>query len=190
MLVSLISTIQWLLLCLLVAFLPADKDRMRWESYQSLHYYWKRHIIFSAQRNYAKGMAGVCFHRLAREGRSFKLGFVLVHSNQMWGALTCRSWRLSIQLWAFNMPFDDARHSSNVWSGFAGLELEISNAPEFRGVAIADEALVFFQSSPVDENYMKVCADGLLRRPSRNKEIAELSSENEEKRNKNKQRLP
>ncbi len=61
------------------------------------------------------------------------------------------------------MPPDDAKHLQHLKSGFSGLELEISNAAEFRGVAISTGGPVFFQSSPIDKEYMESCSDGSLK---------------------------
>src|SRR5260221_7754385 len=105
---------------------------------------------------------GSVFIELAREGRSFKLGFILVTQQPDVKSIDLQVIKTIDTVVAFNMPFDDARHIQRLKSGFAGLELEISNAPEFRGVAIADAGPIFFQSSPVDDSYMKLCADGLL----------------------------
>ncbi len=137
------------------------------------------HNILSEEELRKGNGRGSVFIELAREGRSFKLGFVLVTQQPDVRSIDLQVVKTIDTVVAFNMPFDDARHIQRLKSGFAGLELEISNAPEFRGVAIADAGPIFFQSSPVDENYMKVCADGLLETTIEKQGDTEPSSENE-----------
>jgi hypothetical protein len=60
------------------------------------------------------------------------------------------------------MPLTDAQHIQRLKTGFTGLELDISNAPEFQGVAIAEAGPILFQSFPVTKGYMQQCADGHL----------------------------
>ncbi len=120
------------------------------------------HNILSEEELSKGNGRGSVFIELAREGRSFKLGFILVTQQPDVRSIDLQVIKTIDTVVAFNMPFDDAKHIQRLKSGFAGLELEISNAPEFRGVAIADAGPIFFQSSPVDDSYMKLCADGLL----------------------------
>jgi len=118
-------------------------------------------ILNKEELNKGNGRGSV-FIELAREGRSFKLGFVLVTQQPDVSSIDLQVVKTIDTVVVFNMPFDDAKHVQRLKSGFTGLELEISNAPEFRGIAISDGGPIFFQSSPVDETYMHACADGLL----------------------------
>lgn len=120
------------------------------------------HNILSEEELRKGNGRGSVFIELAREGRSFKLGFVLVTQQPDVRSIDLQVVKTIDTVVAFNMPFDDARHIHHLKSGFAGLELEISNAPEFRGIAISDAGPIFFQSSPVDDSYMELCSDGLL----------------------------
>src|SRR5205085_10113119 len=63
---------------------------------------------------------------------------------------------------AFNMPPEDARHLQRLQSAFTDLEVEISNAPEFSGVAVSDGRPVLFRSAPVKDDYMTNCVNGSL----------------------------
>lgn len=105
---------------------------------------------------------GSVFVELAREGRSLKLGFVLVTQQPDVKSIAKEVIKTIDTVVAFNMPPDDAKQLQRLKSGFSGLELEISNAAEFRGVAISTGGPIFFQSSPVDKGYMKDCVDHLL----------------------------
>jgi hypothetical protein len=131
------------------------------------------HNILSEEELRKGNGRGSVFIELAREGRSFKLGFVLVTQQPDVKSIDLQVVKTIDSVVAFNMPFDDAKHIQRLKSGFAGLELEISNAPEFRGVAIADAGPIFFQSSPVDDTYMKLCAEGLLEDAIENRRGAE-----------------
>src|SRR5262249_55253758 len=76
------------------------------------------------------GGRGAVFVELAREGRSFKLGFVLVTQQPDARSIAPEVVKTIDTVVAFHMPPDDARHLPRLKSPFAGLELEISNAAE------------------------------------------------------------
>ncbi len=137
------------------------------------------HNILSEEELRKGNGRGSIFIELAREGRSFKLGFILVTQQPDVRSIDLQVVKTIDTVVAFNMPFDDAKHIQRLKSGFAGLELEISNAPEFRGVAIADAGPIFFQSSPVDETYMEKCADKLLKDIIANQGDVGLTQEDE-----------
>jgi hypothetical protein len=120
------------------------------------------HNILSEDQVYKGQGKGSVFIELAREGRSFKLGFVLVTQQPDAQSIALQIRKTIDTVVAFNMPPDDAKHMQRLKSEFAGLELEISNAPEFHGVAISSGGPLRFKSSPVNINTMKACADGSL----------------------------
>jgi hypothetical protein len=105
---------------------------------------------------------GSVFIELAREGRSFKLGFVLVTQQPDAQSIAPQIRKTIDTVVAFNMPPDDAKHMQRLKSEFAGLELEISNAPEFHGVALSGGGPLRFKSSPVNTATMRACVDGTL----------------------------
>lgn len=105
---------------------------------------------------------GSIFIELAREGRSFKLGFILVTQQPDARSIAPQVVKTIDTVVAFNMPPDDAKHLQRLKSSFTGLESQISNADEFQGVAIADAGPVFFEAGPVDPGYMQACAKGTL----------------------------
>jgi hypothetical protein len=111
-----------------------------------------------------KGMgSGSVFIELAREGRSFKLGFVLVTQQPDARSIAPQVVKTIDTVVAFNMPPDDARHLQRLKPTFADLELEISNAPEFHGVAVSDSRPILFRSGPVDDSYMRRTSAGELK---------------------------
>jgi hypothetical protein len=105
---------------------------------------------------------GSVFVELAREGRSFKLGFILVTQQPDPQSIAPQVVKTIDTVIAFNMPPDDAKHLQRLKSGFTGLELSISNAGEFEGVAIADAGPVFFVSGPTTTTEMAAAATGSL----------------------------
>lgn len=105
---------------------------------------------------------GSVFIELAREGRSFKLGFVLVTQQPDAPSIEPQVAKTIDTVVAFGMPPDDARHLRRLKAGFADLELEIANAAEFVGIAVRDAGPVLFGFAPVDQGYMDACADGTL----------------------------
>lgn len=120
------------------------------------------HNILSEDQVYKGQGKGSVFIELAREGRSFKLGFVLVTQQPDAQSIAPQIRKTINTVVAFNMPPDDAKHMQRLKSEFAGLELEISNAPEFHGVALSGGGPLRFKSSPVNEATMRACADGSL----------------------------
>jgi hypothetical protein len=116
-----------------------------------------------AEEELGKGNGrGSVFIELAREGRSYKLGFVLVTQQPDARSIAPQVVKTIDTVVAFHMPPDDAKHLQRLKAGFAGLELAVSNAPEFHGIALADAGPVFFESEPVGPAYMRACADGSL----------------------------
>ncbi len=105
---------------------------------------------------------GSVFIELAREGRSFKLGFVLVTQQPDPQSIATQVAKTIDTIVAFNMPPDDAKHLRRLKAGFADLELAISNAPEFHGIAISHGNPVSFQSGPVDPAFMNACVERTL----------------------------
>jgi len=105
---------------------------------------------------------GSVFIELAREGRSFKLGFTLVTQQPDARSIAPEVVKTIDTVVAFNMPPDDAKHLQRLKSAYTGLDLEISNTPEFRGVAVSTGGPIFFQSGPIDPSYMQSCVDKSL----------------------------
>ena len=138
------------------------------------------HNILSAEELEKGNGRGSVFIELAREGRSNKLGFVLVTQQPDIKSIDLQVVKTIDTVVAFHMPLDDARHIQRLKTGFAGLELEISNAPKFQGVAIADAGPIPFQSTPIGEPYMQYCADGLLATMIENRHESTVASENEQ----------
>ena len=120
------------------------------------------HNILS-EEELAKGDGrGSVFVEFAREGRSFKVGFVLVTQQPDARSIAPEVVKTIDTVIAFNMPPEDAKHLPRLKSAFTGLDGEIANAREFQGIAVADGGPVFFKSAPVDINYMRECAAGEL----------------------------
>jgi hypothetical protein len=120
------------------------------------------HNILS-EEELSKGTGnGSVFIELAREGRSYKLGFVLVTQQPDARSIALQVVKTIDTVMAFNMPPDDAKHLQRLKSAFADLELQIANAAEFKGVAVSDAGPVHFQSMPVDDGYMRACSDHAL----------------------------
>jgi hypothetical protein len=115
------------------------------------------HNILSEEELAKGGGRGSIFVELAREGRSFKLGFVLVTQQPDARSIAPQVVKTIDTVVAFNMPPEDAKHLQRLKSAFADLELEISNAHEFRGVAISDAGPVFFYSAPINDRFMQTC---------------------------------
>src|SRR6266699_5930233 len=84
------------------------------------------HNILSEEELSKGNGRGSVFIELAREGRSFKLGFMLVTQQPDVRSIDLQVIKTIDTVVAFNMPFDDAKHIQRLKSGFAGLELEIS----------------------------------------------------------------
>jgi hypothetical protein len=120
------------------------------------------HNILSEDELYKGNGRGSVFVELAREGRSFKLGFLLVTQQPDARSIAPEVVKTIDTVVAFNMQPDDAKHLQRLKSAFAGLEVEISNAREFQGVAVSQGGPVFFESEPIDGAYMKACVDGSL----------------------------
>jgi hypothetical protein len=120
------------------------------------------HNILSEDELYKGNGRGSVFVELSREGRSFKLGFLLVTQQPDARSIAPEVVKTIDTVVAFNMQPDDAKHLQRLKSAFAGLETEISNAREFRGVAVSDGGPTFFESEPVDSGYMDACVDGSL----------------------------
>jgi len=125
----LISTIQCC--CSVARRLLTHKDTSRMMMrtlYQSCDLWKRQHNGFSAKRELRKGNGGgSVFIELAREGRSLSWVLFSLHSNQMWGALTC-----SREDYRYSCGFQHAfwrcstYSTSEIW--FAGLETRNSNA--------------------------------------------------------------
>lgn len=120
------------------------------------------HNILSEDELTKGNGTGSVFIELAREGRSNKLGFVLVTQQPDARSIAPQVVKTIDTVVAFNMPPEDAKHLQRIKSAFGGLELEISNAAEFQGVAVADAGAVLFQSCPVDVEFMTRSADRKL----------------------------
>jgi hypothetical protein len=118
-------------------------------------------ILSDAELTKGNGTGSV-FIELAREGRSSKLGFVLVTQQPDARSIAPQVAKTIDTVVAFNMPPDDAVHLRRLKSVFADLELQIANAAEFRGVVVKDAGPVDFQSMPVGSEYMAYCASGRL----------------------------
>jgi hypothetical protein len=103
------------------------------------------------------GGKGSVFIELAREGRSYKLGFVLVTQQPDAKSIAPQIAKTIDVVTVFNVPPEDAKHLHRLKSAFEGMEQEISNAPVFQGVAVSDGGPVFFESGPVDLPYMQLC---------------------------------
>jgi hypothetical protein len=116
------------------------------------------HNILS-EEELTKGLgSGSVFVELAREGRSFKLGFILVTQQPDPQSIAAQVVKTIDTIVAFNMPPEDAKHLRRLKAGFADLELTIANAPEFSGVAISGHGgSVAFRSGPVDPAFMAAC---------------------------------
>lgn len=143
--------------------LTQNKDRVDEEHIHASLVMEEAHNILS-EEELAKGRGGgSVFIELAREGRSFKLGFVLVTQQPDPQSIAAQVVKTIDTIVAFNMPPEDAKHLRRLKGGFADQELSISNAPEFNGVAISSQGgLVQFESGPVDIKFMQACADGTL----------------------------
>jgi hypothetical protein len=96
-------------------------------------------------------------------GRKLKLGFVLVtqHPDSRRSVASEIANTIDTVI-AFNMSPDNAKSMARLKSGFSGLELQLANAAEFEGIAIADAGPVGFRSGPITPEYMQRCADGCL----------------------------
>jgi hypothetical protein len=108
------------------------------------------HNILSEDELYKGNGRGSVFVELAREGRSFKLGFVLVTQQPDARSIAPEVVKTIDTVVAFNMPPDDAKHLQRLKSAFAGLEVEVSNAREFHGIAVSQGGPVLFESQPID----------------------------------------
>jgi hypothetical protein len=120
------------------------------------------HNILSEDELYKGNGRGSVFVELAREGRSFKLGFVLVTQQPDARSIAPEVVKTINTVVAFNMPPDDAKHLQRLKSAFAGLEVEVSNAREFHGIAVSQGGPVLFESQPIDQSYMEACVGGSL----------------------------
>jgi hypothetical protein len=141
--------------------LTENKDRDDEQHIRACVVMEEAHNILSEDELYKGNGRGSVFVELAREGRSFKLGFVLVTQQPDARSIAPEVIKTIDTVVAFNMPPDDARHLQRLKSGFAGLEVEVSNAREFHGVAVSHGGPVFFQSQPIDGAYMEACVGGL-----------------------------
>jgi hypothetical protein len=121
------------------------------------------HNILAEEELYKGTGNGSVFIELAREGRKFKLGFVLVtqHPDSRRSVASEIANTIDMVI-AFNMSPDNAKTLARLKSGFSGLELQIANAAEFEGIAIADAGPIAFRSGPITPEYMQVCAAGRL----------------------------
>jgi hypothetical protein len=121
------------------------------------------HNILAEEELYKGTGNGSVFIELAREGRKFKLGFVLVtqHPDSRRSVASEIASTIDTVI-AFNMSPDNAKTMTRLKSGFSGLELQLANAAEFEGIAIADAGPVAFRSGPITPEYMHVCAAGRL----------------------------
>jgi hypothetical protein len=121
------------------------------------------HNILAEEELYKGAGNGSVFIELAREGRKLKLGFVLVtqHPDSRRSIASEIANTIDTVI-AFNMSPDNAKTLARLKSGFSGLELQIANAAEFEGIAIADAGPVAFRSGPITPEYMQVCAAGRL----------------------------
>ena len=120
------------------------------------------HNILS-EEEVTKGQGrGSVFIELAREGRSFKLGFILVTQQPDPQSIAAQVVKTIDTVVAFNMPPDDARHLRRLKVEFADRELAISNAPEFHGIAVSQGRPVDFRAEPVDPAFMVACVEGSL----------------------------
>jgi hypothetical protein len=121
------------------------------------------HNILAEDELYKGTGNGSVFIELAREGRKFKLGFVLVtqHPDSRRSVASEIASTIDTVI-AFNMSPDNAKTMARLKSGFSGLELQLANAAEFEGIAIADAGPVAFRSSPITPEYMHVCTAGRL----------------------------
>jgi len=120
------------------------------------------HNILSEEELYKGGGRGSVFIELAREGRSFKIGFILVTQQPDARSIAQQVVKTIDTVIAFHMPPDDAKYLQRLKPGFTGLELEIANAETFQGIAVADSGPVLFKSEPVNDPYMAACASGTL----------------------------
>lgn len=112
------------------------------------------HNILSEKELEKGSGSGSVFIELAREGRSNKLGFVLVTQQPDVKSIAAQVAKTIDTIIAFNMPPEDAKHLMRLKPQFQDLELEISNAPEFRGVAVSAAGAMSFASYPVDIPFM------------------------------------
>jgi hypothetical protein len=118
-------------------------------------------ILSEAELKKGTGRGSV-FVELAREGRSFKLGFVLVTQQPDARSIAPEVVKTIDTVVAFNMPPDDAKLLKQLKSAFAGVEVEVGNAREFHGIAVSQGGPVLFESQPIDQTYMEACALGSL----------------------------
>ena len=121
------------------------------------------HNILAEDELYKGTGNGSVFIELAREGRKFKLGFVLVtqHPDSRRSVASEIASTIDTVI-AFNMSPDNAKTMARLKSGFSGLEWQLANAAEFEGIAIADAGPVAFRSSPITPEYMHGCTAGRL----------------------------
>jgi hypothetical protein len=122
------------------------------------------HNILSEKELEKGSGTGSVFIELAREGRSFKLGFVLVTQQPDVKSIAAQVAKTIDTIIVFNMPPEDAKHLMKLKPAFQDLELEISNAPEFRGVAVSTGGSMSFSSQPVDVAFMRDAVDNRLER--------------------------
>ncbi len=149
------------------------------------------HNILS-EKELEKGSGrGSVFIEVAREGRSYKLGFVLVTQQPDVKSIAAQVAKTIDTIVAFNMPPEDAKHLMKLKPAFQDLELEISNAAEFRGVAVSAGGSISFCSQPIDTAFMKAAVNKSLERmimdrgdiePARNSTVAKPPTKSLEER--------
>jgi hypothetical protein len=122
------------------------------------------HNILSEKELEKGSGTGSVFIEFAREGRSYKLGFVLVTQQPDVKSIAAQVVKTIDTIIVFNMPPEDAKHLMRLKPAFQDLELEISNAPEFRGVAVSAGGAISFASQPVDVEFMRDAAANRLER--------------------------
>src|SRR5205823_8696722 len=107
---------------------------------------------------------GTVFIELAREGRSQKLGFALVTQQPDPRSITREVAHTLDTVICFQVPPDDAKHLGRLKSGFndEAIQLAVSSAPRFQGVAMTNRGPIFFKNGPVDVSYMRASAEHRL----------------------------
>ena len=134
--------------------LTENKDREDTNHIRACLVLEEAHNILSEKELEKGSGSGSVFIELAREGRSYKLGFVLVTQQPDVKSIAAQVAKTIDTIIAFNMPPEDAKHLMRLKPQFQDLELEISNAPEFRGVAVSAAGALSFASYPVDIPFM------------------------------------